>query len=151
MFHSCYDSITAWKMSVMFIFHQPKQVKRLQIYTIQCERGRAVQLRLAVCSMVFKLVWSLMLSGCKRGYRLLQPDFGILSLQLSQCPDVAVRINGLYRSQKNHMDHLLPISKGIAHHFAHWGMHLEDFLQWGVLVLPLPFQLQFVVVTLCLL
>lgn len=38
---------------------------------------------------------------------LLQPDFGNLSLQLSQCSDVAVRINGLYRSQKNHMDHLL--------------------------------------------
>jgi len=43
-----------------------------------------------------------------------------------------------------------PISKDSEHHSTHWGLHLELFLHWGILMLPLhelPFSLQLVAVT----
>jgi len=57
----------------------------------------------------------------ERGCLLLWPDSGSLSLQLSQCHDVAVRINGSrnHGFQEIHKDHPIPIPKDRAHHFTH--------------------------------
>ena len=74
------------------------------------ECGRTVHSRLAVCSMVFKLIWSLVLSCCKKDC-LIWPESGSLSLQLGQHCDVAVRVDGLFRFQEVQKDHPFAIPK----------------------------------------
>ena len=67
LFHSCYDGAVARKMlPTQSIFHQPRQ-KSVGTESKQyggC--GRTVQARLTMCSMVFKLVWSLVFLCCRR-------------------------------------------------------------------------------------
>jgi len=49
---------------------------------------------------------------------LLWPDFGNLSLQLSQRRDVAVRVDGLSGFKEIQKDHPFPFSRDSAHHFT---------------------------------
>ena len=54
---------------------------------------------------------------------------GILSLQLSQCCDIVVRVDG---SSEFHKGQPFPIPKDSALHFTLWGLYLEHFLWWGI-------------------
>ena len=100
LFHSSYDSITARKMlPVHSIFHCSEQIefRKHQIRITQwC--GRIVQPRLAMCSTVFKLIWNVELSCCKRkvvffsGWTLEVRAFSLVSTamqrsELMVCPD----------------------------------------------------------------
>jgi len=89
LFHGCYDDVIARKtLPIQSIFHQPEQleIRRCQIWTIQC--GWTLQSRLTMCSMVFKLVWVLVIG--QEEDCLLHPVSGSSSFQLSQHHDVVV-------------------------------------------------------------
>ena len=77
---------------------------------------RTVQPRPAVCSTVFKLVWSLVLSCCRRSM-ILSPDPVSWSLQFSH-PDEVIRADVLTRFQEIQKGHPFPVLKGSAHHFT---------------------------------
>ena len=67
----------------------------------------------------------------------LWPGSGSLSLQLSQCHDVVVRVSGSSRFQEIQKDRPFPIPNDTAHHFTHRVLCLELFLRWGIHVSPL--------------
>ena len=110
--------------------------------------GKIVQPRLALCSMLFKLVWGLALL---RGKRKFVAFSGLtVSLSLGRCCGVVMQVEGLSRLQENQKDHPFPILKDNAHHITHWGLQLEPFLWWGIHMLPLHellFCFPFVMVT----
>ena len=69
LFHSCCDGIVVRKMLPMqSIFHQPEEMEvRWKVPNLDYAECRWTgQPRMAVCSMVFKLTWVLVLSYCKR-------------------------------------------------------------------------------------
>ena len=67
LFHSCYDGIPARKTSTQSIFHQPNRWKSEHTKSgLYSECGRTVQLRWAMHSTIFKLVWGLALLCCQR-------------------------------------------------------------------------------------
>lgn len=68
----------------------------------------------------------------EKAYLLLWPDSESLSLQLSQCCDMQVRVDGLSRFQEIQKDHFFPIPKDSAYHFTHWGLCPEPFLWWEI-------------------
>lgn len=70
---------------------------------------RPIQPRFAMWSIVFKLLWGLALSCCKR--KVLWPDCGSSSLQLSWCCDLVARVGGFSGFQEIQKDHSFPISK----------------------------------------
>ena len=130
-------------------FHWPKQMKirRHKIWTYNgC--GTKVQPRLAVCSIVFKLVWGLSLLCWNRNV-----VFSGLTLEAWAFSLVSIVIQWSEFQKIQKKDRLFPIPKDSAHHFTCWGLHLELFLRWGIHNLSLTellFQLCLVVVTICL-
>jgi len=68
--------------------------------------------------MVFKLIWGLALSCCKRKVVFVSGLTGNLSLQLSQRRDVAVRVDGLSGFKEIQKEYPFPIPKNGAHHFT---------------------------------
>jgi len=85
--------------------------------------GRTVQSRLAVCSMVFKLVWDLVLLCCKIKFVVFFSDLTLefQALNLEHC-SVAVRVDGLSGFQEIQKDHPFPIPNDSVHHFTCWGL-----------------------------
>ena len=130
-------------------FHWPKQMKirRHKIWTYNgC--GTKVQPRLAVCSIVFKLVWGLSLLCWNRNV-----VFSGLTLEAWAFSLVSIVIQWSEFQKIQKKDRLFPIPKDSAHHFTCWGLHLELFLRWGIhnfSLTELLFQLCLVVVTICL-
>ena len=70
--------------------------------------GTMIQPTLAMRSTVFKLLWDLMLSCCKRKV-VWSFDSEILSLQLSYHWNVEVRTDGLFEYQEVNKNHPFPI------------------------------------------
>jgi hypothetical protein len=68
--------------------------------------------------MVFKLVWGLVLSCCRRKVVFLSGLTGNSGLQLSQRRDVSVRVDGLSGYQEIQEDNAFTIPKDSAHRFT---------------------------------
>ena len=66
LFHSCYDSIIARKILPTQFTDLHRQNSEGTIFRLYCGCTRRVQLRLAMCSMIFKVIWGLALSCCRR-------------------------------------------------------------------------------------
>jgi len=84
--------------------------------------GRTVQPRLTACSMIFQLIWGLVLSCCKRKVVFFSGLTWMLETS-AQCCDVAVRVAGCPGSRKLR-DHSFPVSKESAHHYINSTLYL---------------------------
>ena len=85
--------------------------------------------RLAMYSMVFKLIWGLASSCYKIKFVLFSGLTGSLCLHLSQCCNV--RVDGMSGFQEMWKDHNFPILKDSICHLTHHDLYLELFLWWG--------------------
>ena len=93
--------------------------------------GRTVQPRLAMCSMVFKLVWAWCYHVSRERLSSSLVWLWNSSLQLSQHRDVAVRVDGLSGFKLIQKNHLFPVPKDRvlyllrAELFLWWGFHIN--------------------------
>jgi len=122
LFHSSYDGVVARKMlPTQSIVHRPEQmeIRRHQIRTIwwvwydSPTKIDNVLHGLQICMVPGAIVLR------EKDCLLLCPDSGNLSLQLSQCRDVVVRVDGLSGFKEIQKDHPFPIPNDSAHHFTH--------------------------------
>jgi len=82
--------------------------------------------------IVFRLARDLTLTRCKRKACLPWHDPVTSSLQLSQHHNVVVWLDSVSRFQEIHNVHPFPAPEDNAHHFVHWGLHLELFFEYGI-------------------
>jgi len=113
LFHSLYNGVFARKMSTQSIFQRPEQmeVRRGQIQTVLwvCYDSPA-----KIDDVLHGLQTGMgpgVIMLQEKGCLLLWPDCGNLSLQLSPCCDVAVRVDGLSGFKEIQKDHFYPIPK----------------------------------------
>lgn len=121
LYHSSYDGVIAKKMLPMqSIFHQLElvEVRRHQIRAIwwvwqdgPTNNGNMFHsLQTGLVSTVVMLQ--------EKGCQLLWPDSRCSSLQLSQCGEVAVRVDCLFEFQEIRKAHPFPIPKDTARHLT---------------------------------
>jgi len=118
LFHSSYDARKMLPMQSSF--HRPEQIKvrRRQIRTI-CWVWHDSPAK--IDSVLHGLQTGMgpgIIMLQQKGYILLWPDSGNSSLQLSQCRNVAVRVDGLSGFKEIQKDHPFRIPKDSAHHFT---------------------------------
>lgn len=152
-FHSCCDSIILGKhclcsSSFIGLNRSKSGGAKSRLYSGCCT---SVRPRLATYSMVFKLLWGLVLSCSK--WKVFFFSGLSSSFQFSQHYDIVVRVNGFSMFQEIQKNHSFPIAKDSVQNFTHSGLCLELFLWWGIQILPfhrLPFWLRLVVGKSCL-
>ena len=135
LFHSCYDSILARKIlptQSISIFHWLKLIVRKG-----SQKASNLDYMVGVLGQSSQLwqcapqSWNWYRAWCYHVAREWLSS-SLAWLQISQCCNVAVRVDGLSRFQEIQKDCPFPIPKVSANLLTHWRLHLELFLWWEI-------------------